>query len=65
MSQGQLTDFTLYQLVKTLENKSKARCQDEYGACEVLQKAVNLKHDIYLFFSSDTGLIAIFPEIKL
>ena len=57
MSLGQPNDFSLYQLVKAVENDCPARCQEGHGASEVLQRAVNLKLDIYLFFSSGTGLV--------
>ena len=58
LSLSQLIDITLYQIIRGLENRSKVRCSDEHGAAEVLQTAIRMNLEIYVFYSSGTGLVS-------
>ena len=51
LSLSQLVDITLHQIVRGLENRSKVRCSDEHGAAEVLQTAIRMNLEIYVFFT--------------
>ena len=57
LSMGQLIDLTIFNIVQAVLNEKRARCNDEHGACEVIQQAIEKQKEIYLFLSSGTGLV--------
>jgi len=57
LSMGQLIDLTIFKIVQAALSEKRARCNDEHGACEVIQQAIEKQKEIYLFLSSGTGLV--------
>ena len=53
----QQIDLSLRQVVKGRDKRCVVRDSDEFGAAEALNRAINKNCDIYLFYTSGSGLI--------
>ena len=53
---AQLIDHTILLITEAALVGERARSPDEFGACSVLQTALDQAKDIYVFMSSGTGL---------
>ena len=57
LSMAQLIDLTIFKITQAVLVNKRARCSDAHGCCEVIQQAIEKQKEIYLFLSSDTGLV--------